>query len=220
MNRLTWSGVALHAGNLPGYPASHGCVRLPMDFSASCCSVTHIGTPVIIASGHSDPREVVHPGLVLSQYAEHEFDEAVAKLNKKPLPAQSHDNNPTPPTSVVVSRTDQKAIILENGEIVVEGSAFFKNPDQPVGNHVFILNRGDDGRSGLAWHAIGHHPTDGKAVVQPEENVILRLSAEPKVIEAVKARMHPGMVMVLTDLPAHPDTRTNRDFVVMDARPA
>lgn len=45
MNRLTWSGVALHAGNLPGYPASHGCVRLPLDFSEKLFQITHLGTP-------------------------------------------------------------------------------------------------------------------------------------------------------------------------------
>ena len=49
MNRLTWSGIALHAGNLPGYPASHGCVRLPLGFSAKLFEVTHLGTPVIIS---------------------------------------------------------------------------------------------------------------------------------------------------------------------------
>ena len=48
-NRLTWDGIALHAGNLPGYPASHGCVRLPLEFSALLFEVTHLGTPVIIA---------------------------------------------------------------------------------------------------------------------------------------------------------------------------
>ena len=41
MDRVTWSGVALHAGHLPGYPASHGCVRLPKKFSA-CCSASRI----------------------------------------------------------------------------------------------------------------------------------------------------------------------------------
>ena len=49
MQRLTWRGVALHAGNLPGYPASHGCVRLPKNFSKVLFSVTQLGTPVIIA---------------------------------------------------------------------------------------------------------------------------------------------------------------------------
>jgi hypothetical protein len=78
MNRLTWSGIALHAGKLPGYPASHGCVRLPLEFSAKLFTVTHIGTPVIIAGAHTDPWELIHPGMVLGAYAEHEFEDAVA----------------------------------------------------------------------------------------------------------------------------------------------
>ena len=49
MQRLTWQGVALHAGHLPGYPASHGCIRLPVRFSELLFSVTQHGTPVIIA---------------------------------------------------------------------------------------------------------------------------------------------------------------------------
>lgn len=70
MNRLTWSGIALHAGNLPGYPASHGCVRLPFEFSANLFGITHLGTPVIISGSRSDPWELVHPGLVLGDGAE------------------------------------------------------------------------------------------------------------------------------------------------------
>ena len=51
MERLTWQGVALHAGNLPGYPASHGFVRLPLEFAKLLFSVTTLGTPVIVADG-------------------------------------------------------------------------------------------------------------------------------------------------------------------------
>jgi L,D-transpeptidase catalytic domain len=43
MNRLTWSGIALHAGQLPGYPASHGCVRLPKEFAERLYCVTRLG---------------------------------------------------------------------------------------------------------------------------------------------------------------------------------
>jgi hypothetical protein len=83
MNRLTWDGIALHAGNLPGYPASHGCVRLPLAFSEKLWTVTHLGTPVIIAGAHTDPWELTHPGMVLSAYAEDEFEDAVAGLARK-----------------------------------------------------------------------------------------------------------------------------------------
>lgn len=48
MQRLTWKGVSMHAGNLPGYPASHGCIRLPRAFAKLLYGVTEIGTPVMI----------------------------------------------------------------------------------------------------------------------------------------------------------------------------
>jgi lipoprotein-anchoring transpeptidase ErfK/SrfK len=55
MQRLTWTGIALHAGHLPGYPASHGCVRLPVDFAAKLYSVTNNGTSVIITDDQVCP---------------------------------------------------------------------------------------------------------------------------------------------------------------------
>jgi hypothetical protein len=66
MQRLTWTGIALHAGHLPGYPASAGCVRMPVDFAARLYSVTGIGTTVIIADNKSAPKHTVRPGLLFS----------------------------------------------------------------------------------------------------------------------------------------------------------
>jgi hypothetical protein len=48
MQRLTWKGVAMHAGDLPGYPASHGCIRFPNEFAKLLFGITEIGTPVMI----------------------------------------------------------------------------------------------------------------------------------------------------------------------------
>ena len=55
MQRLTWSGIALHAGNLPGYPASHGCIRLPAPFAESLYGVTKLGLTVVITSDFNRP---------------------------------------------------------------------------------------------------------------------------------------------------------------------
>ena len=48
MQRLTWGGVALHGGQLPGYPASHGCIRLPQEFARLLYGVTYLGMTVIV----------------------------------------------------------------------------------------------------------------------------------------------------------------------------
>ncbi|AXA84945.1 hypothetical protein DCD74_09890 [Lysobacter oculi] len=61
MQRLTWDGIALHAGHVPGYPASHGCIRLPRKLAESLYAVTDLGTRVIVADENEYP-EVVHPG--------------------------------------------------------------------------------------------------------------------------------------------------------------
>ena len=59
MQRLTWGGIALHAGQIPGRPASHGCVRLPLDFARQLFSVTQIGAVVHILEHSPSPAEAL-----------------------------------------------------------------------------------------------------------------------------------------------------------------
>ncbi len=59
MQRLTWGGIAIHAGRLPGYPASHGCIRLPAEFARALFKVTGKGTTTVVVTNHrleSDDR--------------------------------------------------------------------------------------------------------------------------------------------------------------------
>src|SRR5438046_6134689 len=70
IERVTWGGIALHAGNLPGYPDSHGCVRLPLEFSKLLFGITMKGATVLIADTHSAPAETVHPGLFFAASGE------------------------------------------------------------------------------------------------------------------------------------------------------
>jgi hypothetical protein len=63
MHRLTWSGIALHEGHLPGYPASHGCIRLPTDFVSRLWAVSKLGMRVVIARSDVRPEEISHPKL-------------------------------------------------------------------------------------------------------------------------------------------------------------
>jgi hypothetical protein len=63
MQRITWSGIALHGGILPGYPASHGCIRMPFDFAERLFGTTRLGLRVIVAPSEVAPVEVTHPAL-------------------------------------------------------------------------------------------------------------------------------------------------------------
>jgi hypothetical protein len=63
MQRITWNGIALHGGPLPGYAASHGCVRMPFGFAEKLFEKTRIGMRVIISPGDAEPVEFSHPAL-------------------------------------------------------------------------------------------------------------------------------------------------------------
>lgn len=95
MQRITWSGIALHGGLLPGYPASHGCVRLPFDFAAHLFDVTRMGMRVIVAPSDVAPMEIAHPALfppkpgaaALAAARAAEADEATRKADQARLAA-------------------------------------------------------------------------------------------------------------------------------------
>jgi hypothetical protein len=63
MQRITWNGVALHGGPLPGYAASHGCVRMPYGFAEKLFDKTWIGMRVIVSPNDAEPVEFTHPAL-------------------------------------------------------------------------------------------------------------------------------------------------------------
>src|SRR5207247_4898072 len=93
MQRITWSGIALHGGPLPGYPASHVCVRIPLDFAECLLDLTRIGMRVIVARNDPVPVEFSHP--VLTSLKAVRIKESVAEPSMPPsadlgaLPAAS-----------------------------------------------------------------------------------------------------------------------------------
>jgi len=211
MNRLTWKGVALHAGNLPGYPASHGCVRLPLKFSELLFTVTHVGTPVIIADDHSEPAPVTHPGPVLSSLAAQEMHTTVAGLQKKTLPPKERHADMQHAVSLLISRADRELYVLKDGNVVGKGPIKIARPNDPFGSHTFVLVAPhQDGRSAM-WHAIRH----GSGPNASAEDLIGRVQSDQKLAKQVAGLMHPGLVLVMTDAPLHSTTRSKRGFVVL-----
>jgi hypothetical protein len=113
MQRLTWQGIALHAGHLPGYPASHGCIRLPVRFSELLFTVTQYGSPVIIADQASPHSSALQAGLILPDAIAKSADTAKSNANssKKTKGPASEE----PVTSILVSAADRKAYLMTDG---------------------------------------------------------------------------------------------------------
>ena len=88
MERITWSGVALHEGPLPGYPASHGCIRLSHDFAARLWVVARLGVRVVVAHNEIVPAEFSHPNLFEPKPKLAELKSAEPAVPSDPKPAE------------------------------------------------------------------------------------------------------------------------------------
>ncbi len=215
MNRLTWSGVALHAGQLPGYPASHGCVRLPKAFAELLFGVTKLGMTVVIADDTSQPEEVTHPGMVLGEYAAREFN-AVDTAVKATEYSEGHERAPQSP-SVVISSADKSIQVFDNGALAASGKVEIQNPQQPLGERVFTLSGADDQSGLLTWQAA---KVGDSAKTTGEDNgaALRRIKADLPAREAVRKRLKFGMTIVTTDQLAGAKTRSGDGFVVLDSQ--
>jgi hypothetical protein len=214
MQRLTWRGVALHAGNLPGYPASHGCIRLPTRFSELLFSATQLGTSVIIADQETSYSSVVRPDLVLTKDMARTAQAEAAKA-ARPGKASA---DAARIMSVLVSAADRKAYLIVDGEVTFETPISVVDPDKPIGTHLFsLIGPSADGHA-LKWSAfgLGGHPQEGIVVDMWSSSVLARIDyLDGPGVRRVARTLHPGTTMVITDFAASPETRTAPDFTVI-----
>jgi L,D-transpeptidase catalytic domain len=138
MQRLTWDGIAMHAGRLPGYPASHGCIRLPAAFAKLLFGITKLGLTVVITDNPLAPEIAPSPDLLGDAPSD---DHTVAQSYRwQPKKA------PSGPVTIVVSGRDRRIVILRNGveigssAITIDGpvtttEAFTLNSVDAIGAH-------------------------------------------------------------------------------------
>jgi hypothetical protein len=210
MERVTWGGIALHAGDLPGYPDSHGCVRLPLEFSKLLFGVTMKGATVIIADTHSTPAETVHPGLFFAQSGEESEPIAAGQFEWHP------DNSPTGPVSLIVSTADKTVYVYRNG--VEIGRAGIANPKvvSPLNDRVFSTLQGTDANGHLRWVQV-------TATGKDSSSESLFLSAQKSGLPSeflTNARqvVTPGATIIFTDKPVDPTTQSHTGFQIVVAQ--
>jgi hypothetical protein len=193
--RLTQKGVALHGGELPGYPASHGCVRLPLDFADRLFELTPLGTPVVIGGLPNHPlvndARIVPAGNAGKVLAAREAARSVA-------PAGNHADS-----AILVSAADRRVYVVQDGTIIAQGPVSIEDAGERLGTNVFVWRGGDDQGAGAIWKGGRFKPVPGAAVVE-DAAVLERLEASSKIVATFEKVMHPGVVLLTTDQPLNP----------------
>ena len=170
MQRITWSGIALHAGVLPGYPASHGCIRLTNGFAARLWHLTKRGTRVIIAHGDVQPIEITHPqlfkpnapsGSVESPTAAVPAKSNMTGCNARSRPSPGSGAVPTGaasqkvvPISVLVSRKLRKLFVRRGFAPLFDVPVNIQDPEEPLGTHVFTAMEFQNQGAAIRWTVV------------------------------------------------------------------
>jgi hypothetical protein len=199
MQRLTWSGIAMHSGQLPGYAASHGCVRLPYDFSVLLFETTAKGGTVIIGDAKTpEPRLAANPGLLL---APADFNPAMLHTLAPNEYDWQPERSPTGPITIVISSADHALYVYRNGEPI--GRAELEvSGSEGLGQHVFTLLEGTTGkpselapgREARRWTRVTSegHPVEA-------DELKARLHFSPEFAQKLADTIAPGTTVIVTD---------------------
>src|SRR5690606_6360769 len=205
MQRLTWDGIALHGGRLPGYPASHGCVRLPQAFAEKLFAVTRTGDTVVVAEGKASAASLVHPALLAPIAGDGR--PASATLRAGAAARWDPTLSPEGPVSVLVSLADRRVFVLRNGAAIGEAPLEVA-PDFAIGGTVLMVMGSDTervpslldpARDRHRWNAWPIRGLDAGALAMLQ----LRLQGQPLRVDGDFARrLHgvlvPGATVLLT----------------------
>ncbi|RAK52691.1 L,D-transpeptidase [Phenylobacterium deserti] len=191
--RLTWDGVALHAGGLPGYPESHGCVHLPMAFARALFEVTHLGATVVIAGGAGDHVRAA-PGTLLAPVEAGGRAASAAPLRDQEFRWRP-EASPRGPLTVIVSRRDQRIVVLRNG--VEIGRSVALAPSAAAGLHVATYAPDADRRPHWIFLGVAGHKEEAG---RPADEILLNKIQAPRAFQAALSEaLRPGATFVITD---------------------
>lgn len=201
MQRLTWDGIALHAGHLPGYPASKGCVRLPRAFAEKLFAATSLGMTVVINDEAASPHRLDGGDLlvpVTSKGAPAGIGPK-GKLGPNEPYQWTPAASPTGPVTLLLSIPEQRLVVLRNGTII--GKSRVRVPPGKLAGVTALTLTGFD-RNGHGQWIYVQTPGAGDRVGKPFDRAMLQgIEAPPAFVEQARGVLKPGATLVVTDAP-------------------
>ncbi len=207
--RLTWDGVALHAGGLPGYPSSHGCVHLPSKLAEELFKASHMGMTVVVVSNKTAPSDVVHPAVLAPVDATTGAEDVDPRLQEGTPSRWQPEKSPDGPVSIMISVADQRLIVLRNGTEIGRARVAVLLPGKSLGTHAYIVKAGEGsgtsvlvaGATARNWMAV---PMPGyRDVAGSELSAVAagRLRIPQDFARSLYPLLVPGTTLFLTDAP-------------------
>ncbi len=207
MQRLTWDGIALHSGKLPGYPASHGCVRLPDDFAKRLFAETELGMTVIVSNVKSvdSPVAVANSDVFAQSIDSNGQTIAVPPLSWYEDFRWQPEKSQFGPVTIVISTKNHTAIVLRNG-IEIGRSKVGVVGNDAFGNQAYLVLEGQSktqsrivpGQLELNWLRVSAD-VNAAPSLGLDGSAIRRIVVPVDFAKAAYNVLRPGSSMLLTD---------------------
>ncbi len=193
MERLTWDGVAIHAGNVLGQPDSHGCIHVPMEFAKKLYDVSTEGATVLITSGVETPNQPAKPDL--------EFSSGKSSPVTTPTPQIPDSWHPeaakSGPMCVVYSSADHRIYVYRN-RVEIGVSNVGQGTAAQVGDRVYTATAPASPGAAVAWNLLG----SVESSPAPDATQTLQEIGIPAdFLQNLNQTVTPGTTLVLTDQP-------------------
>src|SRR5215813_4246533 len=257
MQRLTMSGVAMHSGMVTGRPASHGCVRLPHPFAVKLYRLTRLGARVVIAPNEPAPGDIVHARLFVRKPAPSpepvdphsakglaiatasEMTTAIGNARVGKITAERTQELAKLPISILVSKADGKIAVRHGFRQIFEAPASVRDPDRPLGTHVYTALALQDDGSTMRWQAIsvpasGHSVANARKISRASRSeaeppfqvasgpassaaeALDRIELPQAAVDRISQLVSPGTSLIVTDHGTNREMRAvGTDFIVL-----
>ena len=208
--RLTWDGIALHAGGLPGYPSSHGCIHLPSEFARLLFEVSPMGMTVVIANYQSNHlADAVHPSVLSPVDAKSGAVVKVSRLSADEEFRWQPEAARRGPLSIVLSGADRRVLVYRNGVEIGRAKIAIAQPERPFGTHAFVMQEGwIEGNSTLVpdapahrWTAVGIPGHSKEHGISLNASQAGRIQMPPRFGKSLYEILTPGATLLVTDAP-------------------
>lgn len=197
MERLTWDGVAIHAGTLPGYPASHGCIRMPHAFAEWLFGVTRKGDTVVVSDRDAIDPEIIHPSVLAPVTPLGTPDSHVGRAASFWWEANAKDEGPV---SILISLADRRAYVMRNGLRIGVAPVDVAEGLEARGAVVYVAQEEQGGAArSRSWLAV---PLRGDLGRRSMDSLAAYLKVADEFREHVRSVIAAGTTVLVTDQPA------------------
>lgn len=223
--RITNYGIALHAGGIPGYPSSHGCIHLPSEYARLLFNASPLGMTVVVTNQVKFPADVDHPSFLSPVYKDGKI-QPHERLSETEAYRWTPELSKTGPVSVLISGSDKRLVVMRNGIEIGRCKINIVNERDSLGTHMYVAHElspsannavPKDKNIQIKWLAF---PLEDVHYVASQDHPLMegRIKIPDAFLQELALAFVPGTHVMVTDAPILSGS-SGKEMAIMSSHP-